>query len=272
MNPNLNFSVTEPGCANPCSGYSDPVQCGWGGTVQFARIRYGLSAISLLEAGDPDGMVWTKADRLAMRMWIKEFLDWWLNTPLGRSARALQNNIGLCYTVCTISMALYSEQPELGASIVAVDARRHLAQQITPEGLLPHEDDPHDLFSFGYHVGDLIMLFEMGFVSNQTASQIDIYNYHTKSSGSLVTALEWLAPYCSIRAKWPIGPTSPDDVAYPECVILFRMAANALYSKDYEIVSRNATSGVEAEFCFGMDAREWMDLMWPSVFGETQLL
>ena len=29
------------------------------------------------------------------------------------------------------------------------DAPRHLAQQITPKGLLPNEDAPHDLFSFG---------------------------------------------------------------------------------------------------------------------------
>jgi hypothetical protein len=48
-------------------------------------------------------------------------------------------------------------------ALAEADAPRHLAQQITPAGELPNEDAPHDLFSFGYHVGDLIMLFEMVF-------------------------------------------------------------------------------------------------------------
>jgi hypothetical protein len=51
-----------------------------------------------------------------------------------------------------------------------------------------------------------------------------------------------------------------------ECVILFRVAANALRSRKYEAVSRNATSKTNTEFCYGMDARTFMDLIAPSIF------
>ena len=34
----------------------------------------------------------------------------------------------------------------------------------------------------------------------------------------------------------------------------------------YEAVSRNATSTNNTELAYGMDARAWVDLMWPSVF------
>ena len=190
MNPNLEYAVTEPGCKVCNDGTNDPAKCGWGGTVQLARIRYALSCISLLEAGDPNGAVWTAADRHGMRAWVSNMTDWWLHSYLGRSAHARQNNIGLAYSVCAIAMALYSDQPNQATALAKVraylrldlicflcsaslrpgvnvsrrcmscanpvpgglrqaDAPRHLAQQITPKGLLPNEDAPHDLFSFG---------------------------------------------------------------------------------------------------------------------------
>ena len=48
MNPNLEYAVTEPGCKVCNDGTNDPAKCGWGGTVQLARIRYALSCICLL--------------------------------------------------------------------------------------------------------------------------------------------------------------------------------------------------------------------------------
>ena len=220
-----------------------------------------------------------------------------MDSYLGRSAHSLQNNIGLAYTICAISMAIYSDKPNQASALakvrprsnpiavkimikiviwfvlLQVDAPRHLAQQITLTGRLPHEDAPHDLFSFGYHVGDLIMLFEMALVANQTTGLegFDVYNFHTNTSGSLATAIAWVAPFCANAAPWPIGPVSPIGAQDAECVILFRMAANTFHNKDYEAVSQNATSTINNEFCYGMDARTFMDLMWPSVFAEKKI-
>ena len=85
-------------------------------------------------------------------------------------------------------MALYADQPNTATTLAKADTPRHLAQQITPIGELPNEDAPHDLFSFGYHVGDLIMLFEMVYVANQTTGLgIDPFTYRTNSSGSLLS-------------------------------------------------------------------------------------
>ena len=105
--------------------------------------------------------------------------------------------------------------------------------------------------------------------ANQTTQlPFDAFTYHTNSSGSLLTAIEWVAPYCAGQAPWPIGPTSPIGGQDAECVILFRMAANTLHSSRYEAVSQNATSTTNKEFCYGMDARTFMDLIAPSVFGD----
>ena len=123
MNPNLEYAVTEPGCKVCNDGTNDPAKCGWGGTVQLARIRYALSCISLLEAGDPNGAVWTAADRHGMRAWVSNMTDWWLHSYLGRSAHARQNNIGLAYSVCAIAMALYADQPNQATALAKVRTR-----------------------------------------------------------------------------------------------------------------------------------------------------
>jgi hypothetical protein len=113
------WADSEPGC-NLCAGYTGtlrpdgtrapgPEACGWGATVDFNRIRYGLSAVALMEAGDPNGEVWTQEDRACMRLWVKQFTDWWTTTLLGKSARALHNNIGLVYTSSVLAMALYTQ-------------------------------------------------------------------------------------------------------------------------------------------------------------------
>jgi hypothetical protein len=54
------------------------------------------------------------------------------------------------------------------------------------------------------------MLFEMVYVANQTTGLgIDPFTYHTNSSGSLLTAIEWVAPFCAGQAPWPIGQETP---------------------------------------------------------------
>ena len=111
------------------------------------------------------------------------------------------------------------------------------------------------------------MLFEMVYVANQTTGLgIDPFTYHINTSGSLLTAIEWVAPFCPGQEPWPIGPVSPLGEQDAECVILFRMAANVLHSRKYEAVSRNSTSKPNTEFCYGMDARTYMDLIAPSIF------
>ena len=89
------------------------------------------------------------------------------------------------------------------------------------------------------------MLFEMAFVSNQTTGLdgFDVFNFHTNSSGSLTTAIEWVAPFCANAAPWPIGPVSPIGGQDAECVILFRMAANTLHNEYYEKVEEMYESG-----------------------------
>lgn len=140
--------------------------------------------------------MWTVADRLAMRGWVAEFLDWWLHSPRGQAASTDTNNIGTTYTLTAISMALYSDQPDVAAVIATEECAKQLAAQITLKGLLPQEDDPHDLFSFGYHVGDLVYLLQMAFAANLTSSPTDFYHFRASLSTTALRLHAFMLLFC----------------------------------------------------------------------------
>jgi hypothetical protein len=118
-------------------------------------------------------------------------------------------------------MANYSYEPVRAADVVEADSLRHISQQIAPDGSIPCEDARNLQFSFGYHVGDLLMMFELGYASSTTRADVDVFThrgqypwpakYGTNESGSLAIALEWLAPLCAREKPWTIGKDFPSQ-------------------------------------------------------------
>ena len=162
MNPNLNHAVDEPGsqaCNDGLTGAAQSKSCGWGGTVDFANMRYALNAVALLEYADANGTHWTKDDREGLRAWMGSFLDWWLTSVLGQSSRALKDNIGTAYTISVLAMANYTAEAGVAKSVVRADSLRHVAQQIAPDGSIPCEDAPNMQFSFGCKCSSSVCVF-----------------------------------------------------------------------------------------------------------------
>jgi hypothetical protein len=122
-----------------------------------------------------------------------------------------------------------------------------------------------------------VELFQMAFLVGKVDKDIDIYNAQNTSccatakpgqnppccSGSLRTALDWLAPYCEGKKTFPIK-TSPLSVWAPECKVLYRMAAIAFQNASYEAIYQAlGPDKGDGEICFGITCGSWMDLMWP---------
>ena len=52
-------------------------------------------------------MTWDSADRVAMRAFVTQFLDWWLNSKDGSCVRETRKNIGMAYEINVLTMALF---------------------------------------------------------------------------------------------------------------------------------------------------------------------
>jgi len=143
MNPNLNWSDIYPG--QPSGGI--------GGVVHVDRLKLGLDAIRLIEAGDTEMKVWTKQDRAAMRRWVTKFLDWWLNSELGQQARYNPDNIGISYQLNAMAMAFYLNNMSLAHDVALADSRFRYDNEIDTKGRVYRELG--DSGSFAYTVGTM---------------------------------------------------------------------------------------------------------------------
>ena len=126
---------------------------GIGGVVHVDRLKLGLDAIRLIEAGDTEMKVWTKQDRAAMRRWVTKFLDWWLNSELGQQARYNPDNIGISYQLNAMAMAFYLNNMSLAHDVALADSRFRYDNEIDTKGRVYRELG--DSGSFAYTVGTM---------------------------------------------------------------------------------------------------------------------
>ena len=107
--------------------------------VHVARFSIGLEAIRLIEAGDTEMLVWTAADRKAMREWTVKFLQWWLYSPLGSNARYNPDNIGFSYQINAMAMAFYINNMSLAKDISIADSGYRYDNEINTKGQVYRE-------------------------------------------------------------------------------------------------------------------------------------
>jgi hypothetical protein len=222
MNPNLAYSDIYPG--QPSGGI--------GAVVHVARFSIGLEAIRVIEAGDTEMLVWTAADRKAMRAWIAEFIQWWLYSPLGSNARYNPDNIGFSYQINAMSFAFYVNNMSLAKEIALADSGYRYDNEINTKGQVYRELG--DSGSYGCetvlppachlpatassrdrsddqtyllvvccvcYTADVIgTMTEFMLLARATKlAGVDMYSYSNSTTGfgNLRAALAWMAPYCA---------------------------------------------------------------------------
>ena len=185
MNPNLNFSQAIPGVTpGRPAGVID--------TVDLVNM---LEAVELLGRAP----AFTDADDRALRAWFGQFVDWLLESEIGRGERRATNNHGSWYDLQVCRFALYAGRESL-ASTVAGEAREaRIARQIEGDGRQPRELERTR--SFHYSVFNLQALYALGAIAAHLG--VDLHRFETPDGRGLRRALEFLLPYLDLAAPWP---------------------------------------------------------------------
>jgi len=230
MDPNMNYAQGVPGRFDG----------GVGGTVDFGRLWMLLDAIRLIETQPSSASPWQQADRDGFRVWLAAMLDWWVYSADGQRARNITNNIGNAYDIQAMSMASFLHNATVAADIVAHDVRGRVELQIAADGSMPKEDARSN--SFGYHSGNLLQFINLAAAVNASVRVMkaagipadpgaaDLLHYANSRGGSILTALDWMAPYCKDNAtSWPFPLTNNSGegiVTYlPRCRLVYNWAA-----------------------------------------------
>ncbi|WP_096777721.1 alginate lyase family protein [Izhakiella australiensis] len=186
MNPHLNYAQGVPGIA---SGRHVGVLDG-----RYLATRI-VDALILLRAAPG----WHAQDAAAMHKWFSDYLRWLVQSPLAQGERNASNNHGSWYANQVAGIAWYLGQPQLVAKMVTL-AQEKIDHQIAADGRQPQELARTRSFHYSYfNLQALTGLAQLATRSNTG----DLWHYQNPAGGSLLKALDYMAPFSDDARPWP---------------------------------------------------------------------
>ncbi|UDQ80411.1 alginate lyase family protein [Erwinia rhapontici] len=220
MNPNLNWAQSVPGKAE---GRRSGVLDG----------RYFATRIvdSLLMLRTAPG--WRAQDEQQMQQWMSDYLHWLQTSKQGKGEAQAENNHGSWYNVQVAGIAWYLQRPEVIPPMLE-QAKKRMSHQFAADGSQPKE--LARTRSFHYSWFNLQALTALAKVA-QNSHTGDLWHYRTPQQASLLTALDFMAPYSGNNKTWPYH--SLDRIGV-RLIPLLSQADNQRNSDRYQAAIRQA--------------------------------
>lgn len=212
MNPNLTYAQGIPGRDE---GRGNGILDG-----RYFATRLIDSLLLLRQAGG-----WTALDEHRMRQWLESYLDGLLHSAPGEREAAAANNHGSWYALQVAGIATYLGRDAVVQDMIAL-MQSKLDAQLAANGAQPQE--LRRTRSFHYSYFNLQAATLMAVLAQRQG--VDLWRYRTAQGSSLLTALDFMAPYVVAGRTWPYP--SLDRVGVRLVPLLIRADA-ALGSERY---------------------------------------
>ncbi|MDQ8187905.1 chondroitinase-B domain-containing protein [Pelagicoccus sp. SDUM812002] len=186
MLPNLDHAQAIP-------GVTDGRGTGIIDTLVFVEL---VDALKLLELS----FTWPPAERLSVKTWFSEYLEWLSTHPNGLDERAAKNNHGTAYDLQQLAIADYLGRVALAREIIERVKTQRIDKQITAIGEQPLEYARTR--SWSYCTENLEHFARISAIALDY--QVNLFEYQNPQGGSLTKALELLLPHaCDPATSWP---------------------------------------------------------------------
>ncbi len=184
MNPNLNFGQGVPGGASGrCSGIID--------TAILIQV---VDAAQILEASNSFPL----SDQVSLKNWFRNYLNWLINSKLGRQEAATSNNHGVWYDAQTAAFALYTGQSQLAAHIVESVKIQRIQTQIETNGAMPREQARTR--SMHYSIYNLQAFITLARIGDKVG--INLWDYQSPDGRGIQKAIDYLIPFLLQQQTW----------------------------------------------------------------------
>jgi hypothetical protein len=184
MNPDLNYGQAIPGITQ-----------GRGiGLIDTRNLTKLIDGVQLLKASPDLGA----ADYRGLQEWYRQFLQWMRTSSIGLDEADEHNNHGTWYDVQTVSIALFTGQPQLAREILQLQTMPRIESQLKEDGSQPHE--LARTLSWNYSSMNLKGFFELALLAENV--RIDLWRYQTPGGKSLQKAFAWMLPFAAGEKEW----------------------------------------------------------------------
>jgi hypothetical protein len=232
MHPHLKFGQGIPGI-NEGRGI---------GIIETRGLPELLDGVTLIRPSSH----WTAADEQGLQDWMRQYVQWLVESPFGQDESKNGNNHETWYEVQVAALALWTHQPDL-AKRTLERGRESLATQIQPDGRMPRELERTNPWQYStFNLEAFLDLARLG-----EAAGIDIKDYRTADGRSLRRALDFLVPFAAGEQTWPYEQLS--EFHPTELTRVLRRASGIWHDSRYR----------ELALKIGGPSDPWLDLFWP---------
>jgi len=140
---------------------------------------------------------WTTSDDVALKGWMRDYLEWLLESPLGRTEARRGNNQETWYDVQVVALALYTAQPSVGTANVE-QAKADIREEFEPDGRQPRE--LARTRSWDYSIFNLTAFLQLAALGQRVG--VDLWHY-TADGRSLRAGVDYLVPFATGEQRWP---------------------------------------------------------------------
>jgi len=179
MNPNLDYGQMIPG-RNEGKGRAEGII----DTYSFVEL---VDCIKILSKSKS----LKEKDYDAVKQWFSDYLDWLLNSEIGKKERAAKNNHGMAYDIQVTAYALFTGRDDVAKEIISGFAEDRLFRQIEPDGSQPLELAR----TIAMHYSIFNIEHAMDMCGLAKVYGIDLFNAESKDRRSISRAIDFIRVY-----------------------------------------------------------------------------
>ena len=213
QNPHLNFGQGIPG-----------INTGRGIGIIETRFLYQVIDAAILLRGSEN---WSEDDEKALKKWFSDYLKWLIESPIGKDEADEHNNHGTHYDVQIISLALFTEQPEIAKKQLE-ETKKRIKSQFQADGSQPHE--LARTVSWGYTNMNLLGFLTIARLAENL--NIDLWKFETTDAKSIKKCVDWFVPFLKNEKTWTHKQIK--KITYEDTVKMLKIAAKAYANPDYD--------------------------------------
>ncbi|MBL7815742.1 MAG: alginate lyase family protein [Saprospiraceae bacterium] len=217
QNPHLNFGQGIPG-----------INTGRGIGIIETRFLYQVIDAAILLRGSKN---WSENDEKGLKKWFSDYLKWLIESPIGKDESDEHNNHGTHYDVQIISLALFTEQPEIAKKQLD-ETKKRIKSQFQADGSQPHE--LARTVSWGYTNMNLLGFLTIARLAENL--KIDLWQFETDDAKSIKKCVDWLVPFLKNEKTWTHKQIK--KITYEETVKILKIAAKAYVNPAYEDLAK----------------------------------
>jgi Alginate lyase len=222
MNPHLQFAQGIPGIAEGRAS----------GIIESRWLADIVGAASVLDGS----AAWSASDDGALKAWMRAYLTWLLESPLGREEARKHNNQVTWYEVQVVALAIYTGQHDVGRTMLD-RARAAIAEEFEPDGRQPRELERTRAWDYSiFNLSAFVELAELG-----TLAGVDLWNYRTADGRSIRQGIEFLIPFATGTRRFPYEQITEFEPSALGPIL--RAAAGALNQPRYLDIAREIGRG-----------------------------